>query len=84
MNSPIKESLPPQVAQAHALGYLAEEQAKPFAGIPIGVSRLLTKIEEGNMLLCKFTREQIATMTPDELEEYTKPFESTGDLLLGA
>lgn len=54
-----------------------------FNTTPIG-DRLLTKSEETNMLLLGRTREEIAGMTPMELEEEASFVADISDTLLGS
>ena len=49
-------------------GYLPQKDATKFAELPIGTKRLLTVMEEGDMLAAGLTREQIADMTPESLK----------------
>jgi len=61
---------------------IPNEEIKP-GNIPFG-DRLLSVFEEADMFICGLTREQVAGMTPESLEQLADHVAETSDILLGS
>ncbi|MBI5620794.1 hypothetical protein HY949_03385 [Candidatus Gottesmanbacteria bacterium] len=71
--------------EADALGYLSpKDVVNRFGDARFGPDRLLTVFEEGDMLLCGLSREEIAGMIPSELGAMADRLAEQSTLLLGS
>lgn len=78
MTTPEKRSAPGTLPR-----YLSPKDAAKFAGLPIG-NRLLSVEEEANMLAAGLSREKIADMTPEALQNLADATVAQSDIFLGS